>query len=331
MTLTLVLYCILCFGAICLTLVEKKNSWLYFCVFIALVVWSVVIRLYSIQIDMITYTNTMSYDWGVYQQFYFLREPVYWFTSRFLYDVTQDTFWVLVILDSVIFLFFTLVAYKTKLQPYFILLFFLFFPSVMGILNVYRQYISTVFLFLMLLLSFDNPFKSKITYLICVLTHNVGAIFLPVVVAKKKFFQPKFILATLISLLAMVIMANTKSEAETGETSPFLFVAVTTLVMAVYLVLNKFIISKKNVDLYYINIYCFFVSLVSSVLLASAPAKRISMIALMLLFYSIYRTIEENKGSKGTLILFRLMFVAFALIPSFIFPSVFNMLSFEGL
>ncbi|MDC4768919.1 hypothetical protein OHV90_18700, partial [Acinetobacter baumannii] len=76
------------------------------------------------------------------------------------------------------------------------------------------------------------------------------------------------------------------------------------------------------------NMYCIFVSLFSVLFLSNAPAKRICMIALIFLLYSIYWFIEDNKKN---LLVFRFAFVFVAIVPSFIFPSVFNMLLYIGL
>ncbi|EPJ3237530.1 EpsG family protein, partial [Acinetobacter baumannii] len=118
------------------------------------------------------------------------------------------------------------------------------------------------------------------------------------------------------------------SEVDTGETSPLLFFAVVCAGMLIFLSLNKLILYKKNIDLYYINMYCIFVSLFSVLFLSNAPAKRICMIALIFLLYSIYWFIEDNKKN---ILVFRFALVFVAIVPTFIFPSVFNMLLYVGL
>ncbi|EXS72359.1 hypothetical protein L7876_018805, partial [Acinetobacter baumannii] len=74
--------------------------------------------------------------------------------------------------------------------------------------------------------------------------------------------------------------------------------------------------------------YCIFVSLFSVLFLSNAPAKRICMIALIFLLYSIYWFIEDNKKN---ILVFRFALVFVAIVPTFIFPSVFNMLLYVGL
>ena len=294
--MTLFIYCFLCLMAFCFIFIQKKYFLNYVFVFFCLMGWSIVARFNSIQQDLIVYSEAMTYNWDFYKSLYVLREPIYWLTSKILYDFFKEP----------IFFFFIF-----------------FFPNVIGFLNVYRQYISTIFLFLSFLLVYENHIKSKFFYLASFFSHNVGAIFLPLIFIRKKFFQIKFILASITSIFAMILLSGSKSAVDTGETSPLLFFAVVCAGMLIFLSLNKLILYRKNIDLYYINMYCIFVSLFSVLFLSNAPAKRICMIALIFLLYSIYWFIEENKKN---LFFFRGALVLIALIPTFMFSSVFNML-----
>ncbi|MFX6896852.1 EpsG family protein [Acinetobacter baumannii] len=243
--MTLFMYCFLCLIALGFTFVQKKHFLNYVFIFSCLMGWSIVVRFNSIQQDLIVYSEVMTYDWEFFKSFYVLREPVYWITSKFLYDFFKDPIFVFIIWDAIIFSLLTYVAYKKDVKPYFILVFILFFPNVMGFLNVYGQYISTVFLFLSFLLVYENHINSKFFYLASFFSHNVGAIFLPLIFIRKKFFQIKFILASITSIFAMILLSGSKSEVDTGETSPLLFFAVVCAGMLIFLSLNKLILYKK--------------------------------------------------------------------------------------
>lgn len=325
--MTLFIYCFLCLMAFCFIFIQKKYLLNYVFVFFCLMGWSIVARFNSIQQDLIVYSEAMSYNWDFYKSLYVLREPIYWITSKILYDFFKEPIFVFIIWDAIIFSLFIYIAYKKNLKPYFILVFILFFPNVMGFLNVYRQYISTIFLFLSFLLVYENHIKSKFFYLTSFLSHNVGAIFLPLIFIRKKFFQSKFVLTSIISIFAMIFLSSSKSEIDTGETSPLLFFAVVCTGMLIFLSLNKLILYRKNIDLYYVNMYCVFVSLFSVLFLSDAPAKRICMIALIFILYSIYWFIEDNKKN---ILVFRAGLVLVTLLPTFIFSSVFNMLVYAG-
>ncbi|EXS27477.1 MULTISPECIES: EpsG family protein [Acinetobacter calcoaceticus/baumannii complex] len=325
--MTLFIYCFLCLMAFCFIFIQKKYLLNYVFVFFCLMGWSIVARFNSIQQDLIVYSEAMSYNWDFYKSLYVLREPIYWITSKILYDFFKEPIFVFIIWDAIIFSLFIYIAYKKNLKPYFILVFILFFPNVMGFLNVYRQYISTIFLFLSFLLVYENHIKSKFFYLTSFLSHNVGAIFLPLIFIRKKFFQSKFVLTSIISIFAMIFLSSSKSEIDTGETSPLLFFAVVCTGMLIFLSLNKLILYRKNIDLYYVNMYCVFISLFSVLFLSDAPAKRICMIALIFILYSIYWFIEDNKKN---ILVFRAGLVLVTLLPTFIFSSVFNMLVYAG-
>lgn len=326
--MTLFMYCFLCLIAFCFAFIQKKHFLNYVFVFLCLMAWSIIARSNSIQQDLIVYSETMTYNWDFYKSFYVLREPIYWITSKVLYDFFKESIFVFIIWDTVVFSLLTYISYKKDIKPYFILVFILFFPNVMGFLNVYRQYISTVFLFLSFLLVYESHVKSKFFYLASFLSHNVGAIFLPLIFVRKKFLQIKFILASIISILAMIFLASSKSEMDTGETSPLLFFAVICTGMLIFFSLNKLILYRKNIDLYYVNMHCIFISLFSVLFLSDAPAKRVCMITLIFLLYSIYWFIEDNKKN---ILIFRFALVFISIIPTFIFSSVFNMLLYVDL
>ncbi|MFX7186193.1 hypothetical protein ABTI36_19800, partial [Acinetobacter baumannii] len=134
--MTLFVYCFLCLIAFCFTFVQKKHFLNYVFVFLCLIIWSIIARLNSIQQDLIVYSEAMSYNWDFYKSFYVLREPIYWITSKILYNFFTDNIIVFIIWDIVIFSLFTYISYKKNIKPYFILVFILFFPNVMGFLNV---------------------------------------------------------------------------------------------------------------------------------------------------------------------------------------------------
>lgn len=288
--------------------------------------WSLVARLNSIQLDFLVYLEAMTYDWGFYKSFYVLREPIYWVSSKLAYDIFKNQIVVFIFFDLIIFSLITYVAYLKNIRPYFLLLLFLFFPSVMGFLNIYRQFLATIILLIVFLISSEKYIQSKIFYFFSILTHNVSFIFLPLVYSEKGFLKIKFIFASIISIVAMILMSGTKSEMETGETSPLLFFLVLCFGMIVFLFLNKFVISKTNVELHYVNLYGLSISFFSMLFLTGAPAKRISMIALVFLLYSLYWIIEKYKRN---IFIFRFVLVFLAILPSFIFSSVFNMLIYD--
>ncbi|OLV52247.1 EpsG family protein, partial [Acinetobacter baumannii] len=315
--------CVLCIITIILTFFDSRQKLIYVFLWICLITWSIVSRNAVLQQDMLVYSEAMTYDWSFYKTFYTLREPVYWLSSKYLFELLHSNVLVFIILDTIFLSALVFAGYKYKIKPYFILLFILFFPNLMGFLNIYRQFLATIALFICFFMLYHNLNGSRLIYLVSLFIHNVSIVFLPILFIKKTFFQFLFIVFSFISIALMVFFSGSKSEVDTGEVSPFLFLAVICIIVTIFLFLNKLVLYRKNIDLYYINFYCVLVSAFSSLFLAGAPAKRICMIALSFLLYSIYWFIEDNRKN---ILLFRIILVVFSLIPTFIFSSAFLML-----
>lgn len=318
-------YLSLCIFAIILALTDKNHSVFYYLSLMILFIWSIITRNFNIQADIVTYMEVMRFDIRYYMDFYYLREPIYWFSSKILYDVMGDSVIVFILLDFIIFSLFVFICYKTKIRPYFIILFMIFFPNLMGFLNVYRQFFATVFLFTSFLYIEYYPVRSKLLYLSAALSHNLAGIFLPIIFLKKKFIQPAFLITCTTSIPLMIFFSNTKSVETTGETSPFLFLIFILILLIFFLLANKLKINNENIKLVYLNGYCAAIGLFASVFLENAPAKRVSMVALVFLLYSVYWVIEKKSEHKSKLI-YRTLFIIISLSPTFIFSSAFNML-----
>lgn len=294
-------------------------------VFKTLIIWSVLSRFYGLQIDMLTYSNILSYDFEQFLNFYYLREPVYWLGSKLIYDIVENEVFVFIIIDTILIFIFCFFSYKLKVRAYFILVFMLFFSNMMGFLNVYRQFIASVLLFLSFLSIHNGYFKSRFLYALSFFTHNVSGVFLPLLLLNNKFNQSlKFWFGFVISLILMIILSTSKSVGETGETSPILFMLVSMVVFVVFVYLSDFKVSRNNVFLYYLNLYCITISSISTFLLSNVAAKRISMLVLVFMLYSIYVTIEKIEVENKFFL--RFLFILIAVLPTFIFPSALNML-----
>lgn len=322
----LLYYSFLCFLAMFYAFQDKKRIFNYYIVYLALLVWSYIARNFLADQDILVYMSTMQYETSVFfSGWYFLREPIYWLSSHFLYKILQNEMYVFVLIDSIVLSLFVYLSYKLKIKPYFILIFMLFFPNMMGFLNVYRQFLANIFLFISFLYVINSNVKSYFFYTLSFLTHNVAGVFLPLIFLKKCIYQNiLFWISCIISLFLMVYFSGSKSVGETGETSPLLFLAVSIFVFIAFMILNKFKITIDNSYFYYMNIYLLFISFVSNILLSNLAAKRISMIALVFIFYSIYWCIERK--DRHLKIILRIFFVILAILPTLIFSSAFNML-----
>ncbi|MCT8845025.1 EpsG family protein [Glaesserella parasuis] len=311
------------------TFIDSKKFYrlCYIIVFFLLVCWSILCRTYAIQKDMLVYLDVMKYEIDIFfSSFYFLREPVYWISSKILFDIIQNDILVIIIFDIVVFSVFIISCYYARVKPYFVLLFFLFFPSLMGILNVYRQYLSTIFLFCCLL--FYNrkriTFIPNFIFIFAFFTHNVVGVFFPILFLIRKHINIiLFALSSVVSILLTVAYQDSKSMSGSGETSPFLFLLLILIVFFVFILLNKFSFKEPSLMFFYMNFYLCVLAVSSVFFLSDVAAKRILMLGLMLLLFSIYVSIEQIKGNK---FLLRVIFVIISVAPTFLFSTALDML-----
>lgn len=187
--------------------------WYFFSICLSLIIRSSIGSEESADID--GYITNMSNDAIIP---YFLREPVFWFGIRFLYDIVGNGIAVFVILDSLLFMLiyygFNLCrkAYYPNISSFYMrYLYFavlLFFPYVMGMHNIYRQIIATsIFIISIGLVGNSKTFRGYLASLIAVLIHNPVAIFLPVLVMSMKSSFYKYLSLIVLVLIGIFFQA----------------------------------------------------------------------------------------------------------------------------
>ncbi|MDG6827268.1 EpsG family protein [Glaesserella parasuis] len=310
---------------------ENKKSFrqCYILLFILLVCWSILCRTYAIQQDILVYMEVMKY--GVdsfFSSFYFLREPVYWVSSGVLYGFIKNEILVLVFCDIIAFTVLVLSCYHAKLKPYFVLLFFLFFPSVMGILNVYRQFLATIFLFCFFLLYKKNfRFSFNFMFILACFTHNMAGVFFPLLfLIKKRINIFLLIISSVVAIIVAVIFQDGKSTRGSGDVPSFLFLVVIFVVFFIFVLLNRFSFKEESLRFFYINLYVGMLAICSVFFLSDVAAKRILMVGMIFLLFSIYSSIEERIKEGKNRFLIRIFFVLISIAPTFLFSSVLEML-----
>ncbi|MFV0432055.1 MAG: EpsG family protein [Alphaproteobacteria bacterium] len=179
LTLELIFYIFLCFVGLLFCVTSIKSEKTYFAVTLTLFIgYSIITRYAGLDIDMKTYAEALKYD---FISLYYLAEPVYWLSSRYVYKILQSEELTFIFYDVLSFLLVLKARKRMEFPQYFPYLFLLFFPAVMGFNNVYRQYLSySIYLFFMSLVITNAKFmKKSIWLLIAILTHNVAALFSP--------------------------------------------------------------------------------------------------------------------------------------------------------
>lgn len=195
--------------------------------FMLLAIYSIITRYSGFDIDMNTYSGTLE---SSILSPYYLKEPVYWITSRYLYKLTESSEITFIIYDLVSFILILKARKNMKLPQYFVFLYILFFPSVMGLNNVYRQYLAhSIFIYFTSLTMINAGFfKKSFFILLSMLTHNVSALFTPLffMINKKKYISISSIFVSVCILLLLPFALSSKSESDTGTLNAEVYLVV---------------------------------------------------------------------------------------------------------
>lgn len=193
-------------------LISKKYFFLFW--FFSIFLLCIIIRstIYDKETDIINYIALMQLD---YVTFYFDREFIWFYGTRYLYDFFGDGRIVFIFLDTFLILFlyngiklirntiFKNIAIENTFYIFFAI--FLFFPFVEGIHNVYRQ----IFALSVFILSFGyllrrNYLISIFVFSISIFIHNSILLFIPLFILPNKKLS-KYLLAPVIILLVFLI------------------------------------------------------------------------------------------------------------------------------
>ena len=236
-----------------------------------LIGWSVVVRYSGFDLDMNNYANSLH---GVSFSLYYLKEPVFWFGSYYLHELIGSEELVFVVYDSVSFIILLHVRKKWCLPKYFPFLWICFFPTVMGMQNVYRQFLSYHFLLYFFYLSYhsSSEFKRYVILLLGGLTHNVAFLFSPILFAfnKNKNVSVLFLFLSMSVLLLLPLALSSKSSSDTGVLGAEVYLIVMAFLLLFSISLRGFVLTGVFSKYYYIQCYFFILTLSSVLLMGNA-------------------------------------------------------------
>lgn len=151
---------------------------------------------------------------------YHFKEPIFWFSMKYLYDLTQNPAFVFMIFDFIIFflilksfesikaIFFENIKYH---DFYFVI--FLFLTSFLffyGFHNIYRQLLAgLIFLYLIQFISIKKRLRALAFYVVMVLIHNPSFMLTPIllILEKNKFIRLlMFSCGLIILFIARIIL-----------------------------------------------------------------------------------------------------------------------------
>jgi hypothetical protein len=297
--------------------------------FANLICFSIVVRSIGFDADMGNYAQYLSYKSF---SIYYIKEPVYWIGSRFIFEWTDSAFFVFVFYDVIFYIALLYTSTKLKLPKYFPYLVILFFPTVLGMQNVFRQFIASGFLFVLLALIFsqkEHTFKSKVfILLIASLSHNSALLFAPIIFIKKSNSKVSllFIITAIFIFMLLPVAAGTKSDSNTGDVPPFLYLVIYTCMLLTYLGVMKFNFKKFPLiynQYFYMLIYFWFLILLSIFTLGGAQSKRLGMLSLLLSLIPLVSLIELRFRPK---LLARLLFIFVLVLPTLVFHNARSLL-----
>ena len=251
---------------------------------------------------------------------YFLKEPVVWLGQRYLFLWLQNSLFVFVIFDILagLLLFRALKEFNLPQYAFFSIL--IFFPSILGMQNAYRQWIATIlFLYCFSLVwTYAAGMKKYIFFTLSVLSHNVAAIFIPLLFIRNRKVLGHLIWygAFLIAFFGILFGANTKSSAETGADLTLVYLFFITFLIMLVPLLDRGVIRKSRNLEYKLLTSLFFLSSFSMLILASAGAERVSMFCLLIAYPILVLLVEDSFKQR---VLVRALFSLLGFIPMFFF------------
>lgn len=283
--------------AICVKPVEDRAAprivLLALAAFIAL---SIVVRASGLDMDLLNHRGHMR---GTLQvNMVLLREPVVWGGMHLLHSVIRNVPATFVIVDVAVFGAVLAAFHRMKLPAYAFIAVMAFFPFILGMQNIYRQWVATCLLLFAAAYADRSAVKALIAFVLAVLTHNVAAVFagvlVPLVPAR---WRPAAWAGLLVAVPAMLFFgAGTKSGVETGLELRALYVLVVGVIAIACIGAMRITRGKWPGWDAAPFVYHWYVVACASVLLASASAERIGISALLLLYPAVVRLPDLGRG-----------------------------------
>lgn len=269
--------------------------------------------------DIKNYAKSMSYT---SMALYFIKEPVVWFGQRYLFYWFQNAYLVFIVTDLLVgfLLFRALENFKLPQFAFFSIL--IFFPFILGMQNIYRQWVATIlFLYCFSFIwNHSGRIKRYVTFTLSVMSHNVSAIFVPLLFVKKSKFLDKLSWygSLFIAFAGIYFGADMKSSGETGSDLTLAYTSLLAFFVMLFPLIDKGAILKKRTPEYKLLLFLFFLSGFSLIILSSAGAERVSMFCLMLAYPILVLQLDESFKQK---VLLRSFFSLMGFIPILLFGA----------
>lgn len=244
---------------------------------------ALVVRFSGFDVDIITYASRM----GIRStDIYYLREPVVWFGHRIAFNAIGSQVAVFVLSDLVVITITAAALKRLRAPQYAFLAVLAFFPFVLGQQNVYRQWVASAFLLYALASSREHKWQMWGALVLAVLSHNAAVLFVAPIVAygRGKWRIPLLILGAIATPAAILFGSDVKSEAETGLPLEWVYLAIIASACFFLAMLRRGRLNDDARREMTALVFMVYVAGVSCLVLPSAGAERISLMAFGLIW-----------------------------------------------
>lgn len=265
----------------------------------------------------------------------YIYQPFIWLGTRSIYYIVGSPEITFLIFDMLLVLSMLYSQKKSQKPLYYVLLFLLFFPSVLGVNNVYRQFAASCFFFSAYMLIDSRQTKKSFFFLIlAILSHTAIITLAPVLLFKylfnknSRFVIPIFVLSVFSLMLISRYYSYGSYEYNTGTVSYIGYI----FVFCFFVFFVFFVKALTSLDMslkYFIKdftgvFYVVFLTLVFIFVSNSVGIKRISLLSMMVVLIFYFDFLEGRVKQKNII----LSFLAFAFsMLSFFTPATFSMLT----
>jgi len=214
----------------CLLILFVKNNYSQLLVILLVISYIVIVRYTGFHDDLLNYIRYLGYP--IYLKIgnlYYLKEFIFWIGGSFIFQFLDfNEFLTFIFFDGICLWCIIITQRNFGLPSYFILLYFLMFPSVLGFQNVYRQFMATAFFLTSLSLSYRNKDSKYFFYLLSFFVHNVFGLLLPLLFLfdKRKYSKYFFWSSVVLVSIAFNFLAGTKSYSSHGLNMTYSYLAI---------------------------------------------------------------------------------------------------------
>lgn len=137
---------------------------------------------------------------------YYLKNILFWGTNSLFYAAGISPYVILFVWDVITFVLMIRIRKNIGLPYYFIPLFYVSFIGVFGLQNIYRQYITSVFLLYILSTSYSKQWKFFALLMVAALIHSGSLMFVGAVwIASQRKKVPGYLYS--LMLVVMVVLS----------------------------------------------------------------------------------------------------------------------------